>query len=379
MRAHDRAGRVVQQLEGYSAFEPHPLPPEPPLDFTGRLSRGLAEASHELGRLDATASALPDVELFIAMYTRQEALLSSIIEGTECTLDDVIASELNPDDLLDLNVTDVVNHVAALEHGIRRLSELPLSGRLIRETHAVLLRSGRGSEKSPGEFRRTQNWIGRPGCSLSEAAFIPPAVDAMHASFADLERFLHESDLPDLIIAGLAHAQFETIHPFLDGNGRVGRLLVSLYLHEQGLLSKPVLSLSSFLRRHQSEYVDRLMRVRSHGEWEQWLEFFLRGVAEAAKDATGTAARIHGLRESDRQRTIDAGGTARDLALVDLLYRQPIVTARWVESEMGVVPATANKLLARLEAIGVLREVTGFRRNRRFRYDSYIDIFGTPN
>lgn len=339
------------------------------------LVRLLSDADQRVGRLDALVSALPDADLFLAMYVRQEALLSSRIEGTECTLDEIIASDLSPIGPTSLDVGEVVNYVAALGHGIGRLSSLPLSNRLLREVHEVLLRTGRGSDKTPGEFRRTQNWIGHPGCTLSEASFVPPPAHVMNDSLSDLEKFLHTSDLPVLIVAGLAHAQFETIHPFLDGNGRSGRLLISLLLHERKTLTKPVLYLSTFLKQHQRDYFRCLTAVREDGDWEGWLAFFLNGVSNSAANAAATATRIHQMREQDRQRLVDAGGQKNELALLDRLYKQPIVDSGWVERELNVAKATANKLLARMEVAGILRETTGFKRNRLYRYDEYVDVF----
>lgn len=375
VKSHPRSGHLVTQLEGYRAFHPVQLPPSPPIRYDDDLIRRLSEADQSVGRLDALASALPDADLFLAMYVRQEALLSSRIEGTECSLDEIIVSDLSHTAPNSIDVGEVVNYVAALHHGITRLSTLPLSNRLIREMHGVLLRSGRGSDKTPGEFRRTQNWIGRPGCTLSEASFVPPPVHVMNDSLSDLERFIQLSDLPVLITAGLVHAQFETIHPFLDGNGRSGRLLVSLMLHERKVLNKPILHLSTFLKQNQSEYFRWLTAVREDGGWEGWLRFFLAGVADSAVVAATTATRIHQIRERDRQRLIDAGGQRYDLALLDRLYGQPIVNGAWVEREIDVAKATANKILARLEDAGILRETTGFKRNRQFRYDEYIDVF----
>ena len=375
MRADPRAGRIVTQLEGYRAFEPADLPPIPSITYDEALVGVLSEANARVGRLDVLGDALPDAGLFLAMYVRHEALVSSRIEGTECTLDDLIAFDLGPASPTSLDVGEVVNYVAALHHGITRLPTLPLSSRLLCEVHGVLLRSGRGSDKSPGEFRRTQNWIGPPGCSLSEAIFVPPPVHVMNGSLSSLERFLHTSPLPALVVGGLAHAQFETIHPFLDGNGRTGRLLISLLLHERRLLAKPVLYLSTYLKRHQHEYFRRLTAVRTEGDWEGWLDFFLRGVAESATNAAHTATLVHSIRDRDRAKVLAAGGSRNDLALLDRLYRQPIVNGTWVERELGVARATSGKLLARLETAGILRETTGFKRNRLFRYDEYVDVF----
>lgn len=375
MKSHPRAGSLVTQLEGHRAFEPSPLPPSPPVIFDSALLRALSEADQCVGRLDALADALPAADLFLAMYVRQEALLSSRIEGTQCTLDDVLQRELTPAAPFSLDVGEVVNYVAALQHGISRLRDLPLSNRLLREVHGVLLRSGRGSEKTPGEFRRTQNWIGRPGGSLADAAFVPPPLQVMQRAIGDLDKFLHGSDLPTLVVAGLAHVQFETIHPFLDGNGRAGRLLVSLLLHERGILRRPVLYLSTYLKQHQVEYFHRLTAVREEGDWEGWLGFFLTGISVSARSAAATAKRVQEMRERDRASLLEAGGLRHDLALFDALFRQPIVNAGWVEQELGVAKGTSNKLLGRMQQLGILRETTGFRRNRLFRYDEYIGVF----
>lgn len=375
MKSSPRAGFAVTQLEGYVAFEPAPLPPQPAIAYDDELVRLLSAADQQVGRLDALANTLPDADLFLAMYVRQEALLSSRIEGTECTLDDVIASDLSPAAPVSVDVREVVNYVAAIDHGIARIADLPLSNRLLREMHEVLLRTGRGADKTPGEFRRTQNWIGRPGCTLLDASFVPPPVHVMHDAMSDLEKFLHTADLPVLVVAGLAHAQFETIHPFLDGNGRAGRLLIALLLHQRATLTKPVLYLSTYLKQNQRDYFRCLTEVREDGDWEGWLKFFLRGVADSATNAAATASRIHTIRDRDRHRVLDAGGGKNDLDLLDRLYGQPIVNGVWVESELDVTAATASKLLARLEAAGVLRETTGFKRNRLFRYDQYVDVF----
>ncbi len=377
MEGHERSGRVVRQLEGYRAFEPVPLPPDPPLELldSGLLGK-LSAADAAVGRLDGLARSLPDADLFLAMYVRQEALLSSRIEGTECTLDDVLAFELDEAASVPaLDVGEVVNYVAALHHGIELLEQLPLSNRLLREVHAVLLSEGRGSEKSPGEFRRTQNWIGPPGASLAAATFVPPPPHLMEQAMADLERYLHDRSLPVLLTAGLAHAQFETIHPFLDGNGRVGRLLVSLLLHERQVLTRPVLYLSTYLLRHRARYFEHLTAVREAGDWEAWVGFFLDGVLASAADAATTAERVHHLRETDRTAVTTTGGTANDLRLLDALYAQPLVNARWVEAHLDVSPTTANNMLERLGNAGVLRETTGKKRYRIYRYDRYVDLF----
>ena len=375
MHSHPRSGQVINQLEGYSAFEPANLPPDPPLAFDNDLLRLLSSADTAIGRLDGLARTLPDADLFLAMYERQEALLSSQIEGTECTMDDILAFELLPQAGPTLDVGEVVNYVAALQHGVSLLTELPLCNRLLCEMHAVLLRSGRGSDKSPGEFRRTQNWIGPAGCTLATASFVPPPRQVMESAMTALEVFVHDSTLPVLVTAGLAHAQFETIHPFLDGNGRTGRMFISLLLHERGILSKPVLYLSTFLKRHQARYFDHLTAVRHDGAWEAWLGFFLEGVTEAALGAADTAGAIHRLRETDRASALSAGAAKYDIALLDAMFRQPLVNSTWVQHELDVTAPTANKALERLCELSIIRETTGAKRNRTYRYDAYIELF----
>ena len=376
----DRAGRWVTQLEGYRAFLPAPLPPDPPIAYDDELLRLLSAADRAVGRLDGATRFVPDAGLFLGMFVRQEALLSSQIEGTECTIDDVSAFELAPGTVAVpvVDAAEVVNHVAALHRGLSLLADLPLSSRLLREVHQRLLVDGRGSEKTPGEFRRTQNWIGPPNCTLAGATFVPPPPHEMHEAIADLERFLHAQDLPILVTAGVAHAQFETIHPFLDGNGRVGRLLVTLLLCEREILRAPMLYLSTYLKRHRSEYFARLTAVRADGDWEAWLKFFFRGVTDTATAAADTAESIQELREEARSRLSEIGGGKLDLAVLDALYRQPLVNAKWVGSVADVVPATANKILSRLEQAGVLRELTGRKRDRVFRYDAYLASFDQP-
>lgn len=380
MKSGSRAGYCRKQLEGYVAFEPAPLPPDPPVDLIAtNLVAKLSNADMAIGRLDGLARSLPDADLFLAMYVRQEALLSSLIEGTDCTLDDVLAFELKEGAAVpNLDVGEVVNYVAALNHGVARLDELPLCNRLLREVHATLLRSGRGAEKTPGEFRRTQNWIGPPGCTLATASFVPPPVPVMEEAMSDLEKYLHETELPTLLAAGLAHAQFETIHPFADGNGRTGRLLVSLLLHERQVLAKPVLYLSTYLKKHRTAYFERLMAVRERGDWEGWLGFFLDGVQDSAATAAETAGAVHQLREADRAVLGDTGGAANDFRLLDALYGQPLVNAQWVHERFDVSPTTANKMLDRLVDAAILRETTGKKRYRVYRYDSYVALFDLP-
>jgi Fic family protein len=318
------------------------------------------------------------------MYVRQEALLSSQIEGTDCTLDDLLAFELDAStrEIPELDVQEVVNYVAALRYGMNRLTDLPVSRRLLCEIHALLLQRGRGSDRSPGEFRMTQNRIGST-LRLEDATFVPPPPIEMESAFSDLEKYINDTHadpgaFPLLVVCGLVHAQFETIHPFLDGNGRMGRLLITLMLCEREVLNAPVLYLSTFLRRHRSRYFELLMKIRDSGAWEEWLDFFLQGVTETATAATATAEKIHLLRETHRHLLGANGATLKDMALLDELFRQPLVNAGWVCQNIGVSPPTANVILTRFEGTGVLREITGWRRNRVYRYDTYLDLFDQP-
>ncbi|HET7676978.1 MAG TPA: Fic family protein [Candidatus Limnocylindrales bacterium] len=373
--ASDRAGRYVRQAAGYRAFIPSTLPPSPPLAVAGPTMLALSRADQAVGRLDGLSRTLPNPELFVAMYVRREAVLSSQIEGTQSTLDDVLAFELaSGSPGLPHDVEEVVNYVRAMEFGLDRLKTLPLSLRLLREIHAELLRSGRGAERMPGEFRTSQNWIGSSGGLLRDATFVPPPPHEMQAALGDLETFLHaEHGFPALVESALAHAQFETIHPFLDGNGRVGRLLVTFLLVHRGVLSRPLLYLSHYLKKHRASYYDRLTSVREDGDWEGWLRFFLAGVAETAEEATRTAEAILTLQQEHR-RVAQALG-ANGLRLLDLLYDRPLINVRVVTTSLSVSAPTANKLVQSFEEMGILTEVTGYRRNRLFRYSPYLSLF----
>lgn len=373
-----RAGRFVKQIEGYSAFIPAPLPPDPPVVVDAEMARLLSEADRALGRLDGVATVLPNPDLFLAMYVRREAVLSSQIEGTQSSLDDVLQFEMEstgkdtPKD-----VEEVVNYVAAMNHGLQRIGQLPLSLRLIRELHEKLMAGVRGGERTPGEFRRSQNWIGPAGSTLANATFVPPPIHEMEPALQNFEAFLHDTTLPVLIQCGLAHAQFETIHPFLDGNGRVGRLLITFLLCERNVLHRPLLYLSLFLKANRSEYYDRLMAVRRDGNWEGWLKFFLRGVEAVSRSATDTARAIMKLRETHRQQIGDklAARAALGLRLHDYLFEQPLVSVAHVEERLQCSFVTANKLILQFEELGLVRETTGWQRNRRYRYDAYLALF----
>lgn len=373
-----RLGRYVVSTtagETVRAFVPPPLPPDPPIRLE-ELIGPLEEANRALGRLDGVASILPDPALFIYMYVRKEALLSSQIEGTQSSLSDLLLfeSEGVPGVPID-DVTEVSSYVAAMEHGLRRLRELPLSLRLIREIHGVLLAKGRGREKQPGEFRRSQNWIGgtRPG----NAIFVPPPPHEVLPCMGDLELFLHaeEPKLPVLVKAGLAHAQFETIHPFLDGNGRLGRLLITFLLCTSGVMSEPLLYLSLFLKRHRDRYYDLLQAVRLRGAWEEWLEFFLEGVAETSRQATDTARRILARLQEDRGRIEQLGRAAASaLRVHQELQRHPIVSIPAAARALGISAPTVAKSIEHLVELGIVREATGRQRGRVFVYSEYLRI-----
>ncbi len=369
-----RAGRFVRQIEGYQAFIPAPLPPDPPLVFDAEMIGLLSRADRALGRLDGITSILPNPDLFVAMFVRKEAVLSSQIEGTQSTLDDVLQFELD-DEGLDLpkDVGEVVNYVDAMNYGLARLEALPLCLKLIREIHQHLLRGVRGGEKTPGDFRRFQNWIGPAGCSLNGASFVPPPVHEMQTSLGNLERFLHDDgSLPVLVHCALAHAQFETIHPFMDGNGRVGRLLITFLLCQREILHRPLLYLSSYLKAHRAEYYDRLTAIRSSGDWEGWVNFFLQGVVEVSKAASDTARKILELRERHRRRV-------KSQPLLDYLFEQPLVSIPLVQKRLGCTFPTASKYVDQLIVEGLLREITGFQRNRLFRFDPYLALFDSPD
>ncbi len=375
---NQRLGRFVETPvagEMVRAFVPPPLPPVPPIDVLTLLDR-LSLAERALGRLDGITMLLPRQELLLYMYVRKEAVLSSQIEGTQSTLSDLLRfeTEAQAGQPID-DIREVSNYVDAMMYGLERLESLPLSLRLIREMHARLLQSGRGGTKSPGEFRRSQNWIG--GSRPSNALFVPPPTTELEACLNALERFMHEGEsrLPALIKAGLLHVQFETIHPFLDGNGRIGRLLVTLYLCVNGVLRKPLLYLSLYLKTHRTDYYRLLQEVREHGAWEAWLDFFLTGVADTANQAFDAATRIVELFKQDRERiTGESQRAGSALRIHDLLQQNPYLTANLLVERTGLSAPTVNAALADLERLGVVEEVTGRRRGRVFGYRRYLAI-----
>ncbi len=363
--------------EKAQAFVPAPLPPRPPIDWTPGLCSKFDQALLALGRLDSVSTLLPDTSLFLYMYVRKEAVLSSMIEGTRSSLSDLLLFELDqaPGVPLD-DVREVSNYVAALDHGLRRLEEgLPLSLRLFREIHGVLLTRGRGSNQTPGEFRRSQNWIGgtRPG----NAAFVPSPAEAVPECMSKLELFLHDQPEPTpvLLKAALAHVQFETIHPFLDGNGRLGRLLITLLLCSQSVLQEPMLYLSLYFKTHREYYYELLNNVRLNGDWEAWLDFFADAVIVTAAQAVETARQLLDLSNQDRDKISGLGrASASTLQVHRALMEHPIATSTSLVNKTGITPATVNKALGHLEQLGIVKELTAQKRNRLFSYAGYIEI-----
>ena len=372
----NRVGEYVKQLAGYQAFIPNPLPPDPPLELDDELLALLSVADQSVGRLDSVSDMLPNSDLFVSMYVRKEAVLSSQIEGTQATLVDVLEYEANfGHNQLSLDVLETINYVNALNEGLKRLEGLPLSNRLFREIHGILMQGVRGQEKAPGYFRETQNWIGSPGCTLGNATYVPPPPHEMTVAMGELESFLNaQSPMPLLIKCGLAHGQFEMIHPFLDGNGRLGRLLITFLLCEKKVLTRPLLYLSSYFRQHQAEYYDRLLAISNDGDWEGWLKYFLKGIGEVSKEATDTARRIIAMREEHRQLVSERVRGSYGPALLDTLYESPAVTSPRIRDTFGVSYVTANNLVHDFVNVGILEETTRRPRNKVYIYKPYLEI-----
>jgi len=363
--------------EEVRAFVPFPLPPHPPLSISASLREDLDQALLSLGRLDSVATLLPDTDLFLYTYVRKEAVLSSQIEGTRSSLSDLLLFELEevPGVPLD-DVVEVSGYVAAMDHGLKRLGEdFPLSNRLIREMHRILLSKGRGRDKDPGEFRRSQNWI--QGTRPGNAVFVPAPPERVAEAMGEWEKFLHDipEKTPALIKAALSHAQFETIHPFLDGNGRIGRLLVTLLLCHEGILSRPLLYLSLYLKQHRDEYFDLLTRVRLSGDWESWLRFFVVGIREMAEGAVATAQRLNALFNDDRNTIREIGRRAGSaFRLHQVFQNRPIASAPYLAVVTKISPPTVAKSLDSLQTHGIVKEVTGRRRGRLYAYTRYLEL-----
>lgn len=374
-----RSGTYIQQPSGYKAFIPNPLPLRPAITLDPELQILLSAADRAIGRLDARTELLPNPDLFVAMYVRREALYSSQIEGvTQASLDEMLEFEVRATQRRRFpEIPEVFNYVDAMNYGLQRLESLPLSLRLIKEIHKELLKDVRGDEREPGEFRRTQNWIGPQNCSLTEALYVPPPPEVTKEAMEHLETFLHAEDtVPPLVKCALVHAQFESIHPFLDGNGRIGRLLITFLLCWQDILKKPLLYLSDYFKRHRDEYYTRLQQIRDQDDWEGWLRFFLTGVQSVALDATETARSIQSLQEEHRNLVgRQFPGTATGLVLLDQLFRNPVTTAKKAAKIIGRSYPVANQLIAVFEELGLLREITGGHRNRVYRYEPYSALF----
>lgn len=374
----ERAGKTVQNLSGemaYASFYPQPLPPEPNIEIDAEMRQLLIDAHKDLALLNGLSDRIPNKDLFISMYVRKEALVSSQIEGTQCTLEDVLNPEI--DENVNADVSDVVNYVRAVNFAIERMEELPLCNRLIREMHAVLMNSVRGGDKTPGEFRVSQNWIGGAGSTLKNARYIPPNPQDMVECMSAFERFMNDDDgMDSLIKAALLHYQFETIHPFLDGNGRVGRLLITLFLMGENVISSPVLYLSCYLKLNRIEYYDRMSEIRKAGNYEQWVKFFLRGIAETAADATDTIDRLNALHQKNKAKLADVPTRSRQniMNLFAYIERNPIIETVKTAAALGLSRNGTAKYIAMLCDKGILNYFTKSGKALVFAYEEYLDI-----
>ena len=374
---NNRAGYYKQNLSGemaYKSFVPNPLPPVPPIELSEDIVGLLVKANSQLAVLESIAARIPNVELFISMYVRKEALMSSQIEGTQATLEDILDPMLDTN--TNRNIADVVNYIKATEFAITRLQTLPLCNRLIKETHAVLMKGVRGQEKNPGKFRYSQNWIGGQGSTLKNARYIPPSPDDMQNAMPDLEKYINtDDDLDALIQAALIHYQFETIHPFLDGNGRVGRLLITLFLMDKGILTTPALYISYFLKKNRVEYYDRMTEVRTKGNYEQWIIFFLQAIMESAGDAISTIDELITLHDTNTSVISKLGRASKNTMLVfDYLESNPIIDIGKTAEALSITFNTASSAVRRLVDAGILVQTGGGGRNRTFAYEAYLDI-----
>lgn len=372
-----RAGIYVDNLTGeaaYQSFKPNPLPPIPEIEMDEEMVKLLVDANKQLVKLDTASQLISNADLVISMYVRKEALISSQIEGTQCTLDDILDPEVEAN--ANLDVSDVINYVKATQYALKRLERLPLCCRLIREIHEVLMENVRGQDKTPGEFRYSQNWIGPANCSLKDARYIPPNVEDMQTAMSDLEKYINENvDYDPLIRVALIHYQFETIHPFLDGNGRIGRLLILLYLMEQGLLAKPVIYISYFLKKNQIEYYDRISEVRRTGNFEQWIRFFLEAVSKAASDSLETIRQLSMLHDANIEKLPKTTRSKDNLrAVFDYIEQYPIIDIKRTAKDLAVSYNTVAAAVRKLVEFGILQETTNAARNRVFAYEAHLEI-----
>ena len=374
---NERAGKMVIQTGGYKAFIPKPLPPDPPIKYDSELQSLLSEADRALARLDGIVTVLPNPEFFIAMYVKKEALLSSQIEGTQASLEGILEFEadLTPKDDVK-EIKEVINYIKALNYGMIKLKKSAISLRLLKDIHKVLIKGTRGSGKALGEFRRSQNWIGLSGASLLEAIFVPPPPDKVLSAMKDLEKFFYKHDqIPPLVKTSLIHAQFETIHPFRDGNGRIGRLLITFYLFSKGILSRPLLYLSFYLKKNREQYYNLLMKVRLKGAWENWIKFFLKGIREISDEAGATARKIITLKEYLITKLYENSiSSIYAVKLIDLLFKTPIIDVGNITKKLKVSKDTGSQLVNKFEKIGILKELTGKQRYKKYLFTDYVNI-----
>ncbi|MBR1432603.1 MAG: Fic family protein [Ruminiclostridium sp.] len=373
----NRAGTYRKNLTGdaeYKSFVPNPLPPDPPVEFDEDMVAMLVKANRSIAALDSISTRIPDMDLFVSMYVRKEALMSSQIEGTQATLEDVLDPMIEAN--TNRNVADVVNYIKATEYAISRLNTLPLCNRLIKETHAVLMEGVRGQERSPGEFRRSQNWIGGQGSTLRTARYIPPCPEDMDQAISDLEKYINSDDDNDpLVRAALLHYQFETIHPFLDGNGRVGRLLITLFLMENKVLSTPSLYISYFLKKNRIEYYDRMTEVRSKGNYEQWVKFFLTAIYECSQDAIQTIDKLTALHEKNEKKVSEMKRAAKNtMSVFRYLEKNPIIDIGKTSEALDLSFNTVSSAINRLIDSGIVIQTENAARNRTFAYEEYLQI-----
>lgn len=369
----DYSTNLTGELQ-YRSFSPKPLPPSPPIDVDQDMKTLMVKASRSLGILEGVSRQIPNIELFVSMYVRKEALLSSQIEGTQATLDDILDPKIEEN--TNQHVAEVISYIKAANYAKARLKELPICSRLIKEIHEILMQDARGGEKTPGEFRKSQNWIGPSGSTLKDAKYIPPNLTDMIEAMSDLEKFINDADeLDPLIKISLIHYQFETIHPFLDGNGRIGRLLISLYLVEQKLLSHETLYISYFLKRNRTEYYDRLTEVRTKGNFEQWIKFFLLAVYESAEDAISAIEELNRLHGRNYEAVFSKGKPSKTLLkLFDYIEGSPIIDIKKTSKELKISFNAASNAIKKLVSLGILRQTEDVLRNRVFAYEEYLEI-----
>jgi len=375
----DRSGKFITQLSGYKTFIPNPLPPYPPIKFDDQLQFLLSEADRALARLDGVSSVLPNPDHFIAMYTKKEALLSSQIEGTQASLEGLLAFEAGLKPKEDIHeIKKVINYEKALNYGFDRLrkDDFPMSLSLVKEIHHILLKGTRGTSRMFVVFRRSQNWIGPPGVTINDAIFIPPPPNQVGELMLNLNIFMHRTDsIPPLVKIGLIHAQFETIHPFLDGNGRIGRLLITFYLYWKGILTRPLLYLSYYLKKYRGKYYDYLMKIRLEGDWLGWLKFFLQGVAEISLEAASSAKEIIGLKDTLSKELLRKKiGGAQAIKLLDMLFEKPLISVSDVVLKFKISRQAATQLVNKFSEAGILNEVSGKKRYRKYLFVDYIKI-----